>query len=41
MNSGGHKALQGTLGPYSRSDVILKFFRVEHEHENVQRHLLN
>jgi heme-degrading monooxygenase HmoA len=41
LNSGGHKALQGTLRPYSLGDVILKFFRVEHEHENVQRHLFN
>ena len=41
LNSGGHKALVGTFHPYSRSEVIFKFFRVEHEHENVQRHLLN
>ena len=41
LNSGGHKALVGTFHPYSRGGVIFKFFRVEHEHENVQRHLLN
>jgi len=41
LNSGGHKALVGTFHPYSRGDVIFKFFRVEHEHENVQRHLFN
>ena len=41
LNSGGHKALAGTLGPYSRGEVIFKFLRVEHEHENVQRHLLH
>ena len=41
LNGGGHKALTGTLGPYSRGEVIFKFFRVEHEHENVQRHLFN
>ena len=41
LNGGGHKALVGALGPYSRGGVIFKFFRVEHEHENVQRHLLN
>ena len=41
LNSGGHKALVGTFHPYSRGGVIFKFFRVEHEHENVQRHFLN
>ena len=41
LNSGGHKALVGTFHPYSRGEVIFKFFRVEHEHENVQRHFLN
>ena len=41
LNGGGHKALVGTLGPYSRGEVIFKFFRVELEHENVQRHLFN
>ena len=41
LNGGGQKALVGTLGPYSRGGIIFKFFRVEHEHENVQRHLLN
>jgi len=41
LNSGGHKALVGTFYPYSRGEVIFKFFRVEHEHENAQRHLLN
>src|SRR5207247_6793503 len=41
LNGGGHKALVGTLHPYSRGEVIFKFFRVEHEHENVQRHRLN
>src|SRR5437899_6950058 len=41
LNSGGHKALVGTFHPYSRGKVIFKFFRVEHEYENVQRHFLN
>src|SRR5947208_3185873 len=41
LNGGGHQALVGALGPYSRGGVIIKFFRVEHEHENVQRHLLH
>jgi len=41
LNGGGHKALTGTLRPYSQGEVIFKFFRVEHEHENVQRHLFN
>jgi len=41
LNGGGHKALVGTLGPYSRGEVIFKFFRIEHEHENIQRHLFN
>ena len=41
LNNGGHKAVVGTLRPYSRGEVIFKFFRVEHEHENVRRHLLN
>ena len=39
MSNGGHKALVGTFHPYSRGEVIFKFFRVEHEHENIQRHL--
>src|SRR2546426_11144217 len=41
LNGGGHKALAATLRPYSRGEVIFKFFRVEHEHENVKRHLFN
>ena len=41
LNSGGHKALVGTFHPYSRGGVIFKFFRVEHEQENIQRRLFN
>ena len=41
LNSGGDKTLQGTLRPYSLGEVILKFFRVEHEHEKIRRHLIN
>ena len=41
LNGGGHKNIVGTLSPYSQGEVIFKFFRVEHEHENVQRHLFN
>jgi heme-degrading monooxygenase HmoA len=41
LNSGGDKTLQGTLRPYSLGEVILKFFRVEHEQETVQRNLFN
>src|SRR5213594_2190879 len=41
LGAGGHRALVGTFHPYSRSEVIFKFFRAEHEHENIQRHLFN
>src|SRR5213594_1434277 len=40
LNSGGDKTLQGTLRAYRRGDVILKFFRIEHEHEKVRRHFI-
>ena len=41
LNSGGDQTLQGTLRQYSLGEVILKFFRVEHEHEETRRHLIN
>ena len=40
LNRGGDKTLQRTLRPYSLGEVLLKFFRVEHEHETVRRHLI-
>src|SRR5437667_3018758 len=41
LNSSGDQTLQGTLRQYSLVEVILKFFRVEHEHELTRRHFIN
>ena len=41
LHCGGDKTLQGTLRQYSLGEVILKFFRVEHEHEKTRRHFIN
>src|SRR5947199_10065073 len=38
LNSGGHKALVGTLGPYSRGGSMFNFFRVGYETENMHGH---
>ena len=41
FNSGNHRRLLATLCAYSTGDVVTKFFRVEDERGNIQRHILN
>ena len=41
LHGGAHRTLYGAIRPYTRGDVITKFFRVEHEGGNVERHILN
>src|SRR5437870_9016119 len=41
LGAGGQRALLSTLRPHTRGAVITKFLRVEHEHGNIERHILN
>src|SRR2546425_7564376 len=41
FNSGNHRRLIATLCAHSVGDVITKFFRIEDERGNIERHILN
>ena|SRR2546426_5417025 len=41
FNNGNHRRLIATLCAHSVGDVITKFFRIEDERGNIERHILN